>query len=431
MMSDQKLIVKESKIHGEVNLQGAKNSVLPILAACLLVKGQVVLKNVPVISDVYASLRILTKLGCKGYLDRQTNTLTIDAALANASEISEKLANRMRSSIFYMGSIASRFGKCEIAQPGGCDLGLRPIDLHIEALRKMSAEITEKHGRVIVEVPDGFTGANIVLPQVSVGVTENIMLAAVLAEGETVISNAATEPEVIDLMNFLNKCGAKIKKADEREFVIQGVKSLCPCEYSVIPDRIACATYMAAAVITGGNVIIHNTAAKDLKSVLDVFERMGAEVIVYPGRLSHNQLYADSIAVYAGKKIKAVKNITTGVHPGFPTDAQPIIMAVLSKAVGVSQFEETIFDGRYKHTSELVKLGAEISVKNRIATIYGKEKLLGAKVSATDLRGGAGLVVAALASEGESEISQIEFIDRGYEYIESVISSIGGNIKRV
>ncbi|MDR0983662.1 MAG: UDP-N-acetylglucosamine 1-carboxyvinyltransferase [Ruminococcus sp.] len=430
-MSDQKLIIKDSKIHGEVNLQGAKNSVLPILAACLLVKGQVVLKNVPVISDVYASLRILTKLGCKCYFDCKNNTVTVDSKFANASEISEELANEMRSSVFYMGSMTSRFGKCEIAHPGGCDLGLRPINLHIESLRKMSAEITEKHGRVIAEIPGGFTGADIVLPVVSVGVTENIMLAAVLADGETVISNAATEPEVIDLMNFLNKCGAKIKKADEREFVIQGVKNLCPCEYSIIPDRIACATYMAAAVITGGNVIIHNAAAKDLKSVLDVFERMGTEVIVYPGRISHNQLYADSIAIYAGEKIKAVKNITTGVHPGFPTDAQPIIMAVLAKAGGVSQFEDTIFDGRYKHISELLKLGADISVKNTVATIYGKEKLLGAKVSATDLRGGAGLVVAALSAEGETEISEIQFIDRGYEDIEKVISSIGGNIVRI
>lgn len=419
-MSDQKFVIKGgTPLNGELKIQGAKNSVLPIIAASVMCGGETVIENCPKISDTYASSRILTHLGLQCIIEK--NVMTVRNNGNKTVEIPDDLMREMRSSIIYMGALLGACGECRMSFPGGCELGPRPIDMHIAAMKKLGAKVVDEYGIIKCTAERGLHGARINLNYPSVGTTENIMLAAVTAKGQTVISNAAREPEIIDLADFLNRCGGRIKGAGNSTIVIDGVQKLRGCTYSVIADRIAAATYISAAASTGGEISLTGIDSSICDSFLPVFEQMGCKIYVYSDRLYIN----------ASGKLKGVNKIITMPHPGFPTDAQAVIMAALCKAYGSSIFEENIFESRYRHVDALVKMGADIKVIGKAAVVNGVEKLYGAKVSATDLRGGAAMAVAGLGAEGVTEVSEIHHIDRGYEDMEKAFSSLGGKIQRV
>ena len=418
-MKSQRLIIEGGNaLSGEIRVQGAKNSSLPIIAASLMCKGETILKNCPRLTDTYASCRILTHLGCECRFEG--NTLTVKPDGLNKNEIPDELMREMRSSIIYMGALLGRCGRCSLSFPGGCELRPRPIDMHLNAMKKMGAKFIDEYGTIECVSEQGLKGRKITLKYPSVGTTENIILAAAKAKGETIIINAAREPEIMDLAAFINKCGGKIKGAGNSTIVIEGVSELIGCTHYIMPDRIAAATYISAVAATNGEINIHGIDASLCDSFMCVFEQMGCNIYVYDG----------CIYVNAKKPLKSVGKIITLPHPGFPTDAQAIIMSALCKAKGVSIFEETIFESRYRHVDSLVKMGADIKVIGKAAIINGVKKLYGAKVAATDLRGGAAMVVAGLGAEGITEIKDIEHIDRGYENIEKVITSLGGKITR-
>lgn len=416
----ERLVVKGGeRLRGELDVHGAKNSSLPILAATLLYGGETVLHNCPMLSDVDAAIKILLYLGCD--VKRENNTLIINSDFINQSEIPESLMHEMRSSIVFLGAIISRMNKARLSFPGGCELGPRPIDLHISSLKKLGAQISEEYGTLDCKAQDGLVGTKINLAFPSVGATENIMLASVMAKGETIIHNAAQEPEIIDLANYLISRGAKIKDAGKSTVIINGVDRLSSTEYKVMPDRIVATTYIAAVAVTGGEALIKDVNTDDLESVIPAFEQAGAKLT----------LYKNSIFVTGPGIIKPVKNIRTMPYPGFPTDAQSPIMAMLTLSNGTSVFVENIFESRYKHACELSRMGADIKVEGKVAIVTGVEKLYGASVEATDLRGGAALVIAALAANGETRISNIGHIDRGYEAIEKSLSKLGAKIIRL
>ena len=415
----QKLIINGgSRLSGEIKVQGAKNSALPLLAASILIDGKTILNNCPDLSDVDAACRILSGLGAK--CRRDGSTVTADASDINSFEVPDRLMHEMRSSIVFLGAILGRLGKCRLSFPGGCELGPRPIDLHISALSKMGVTITEEHGYLNCSAEKGLKGARLSLSFPSVGATENIMLAAVTALGTTEIENAAREPEIVDLANFLNKCGAKVYGAGESTIRIEGVKKLTPCEHSVIPDRIVAVTYLSAAAITGSELMLSSVNAKDISAVIPVFEQMGSKIYSFN----------DKIYINAKNELKSVQTVRTLPFPGFPTDAQALIMAVTTKCNGVSVFIENIFESRFKHVGELRRMGAKIKTEGRMAIVEGVPNLWGARVSATDLRGGAALVIAGLAANGITEIDNIKHIDRGYENIEKSLLSVGARIFR-
>ena len=415
----QKLIIKGGKqLCGEVRVQGAKNSALPLLAGCLLADGRTVLERCPELTDVFAACRILNALGCRCSF-RQGRAVT-DTTGAEGHIITEELMREMRSSIVFLGAVLGRHGRCELSCPGGCELGPRPIDMHLSALRQLGAKIRDEHGRIICTCPKGLRGAVIDLPFPSVGATENIILAAACAEGETLIRNAAREPEIKDLARFLNKCGADIKGAGCSAVRINGVRKLHGCTYTVMPDRIAAATYMAAAASTHGELGLKGINCDDIRAVTAVFEEMGAAVYCTD----------DSIFISCLRPLRAVPMIRTMPYPGFPTDAQAIVTAALASARGSSVIVENIFESRYRHVDELVRMGADIKVSGRTAVVQGVKRLCGANVRACELRGGAALTVAALGAEGESTVSGVQYIDRGYEHFEKTLNSIGADIKR-
>ncbi|MDR0947198.1 MAG: UDP-N-acetylglucosamine 1-carboxyvinyltransferase [Ruminococcus sp.] len=409
------------KLEGEISVQGAKNSVLPVIAAATLCDGNVIIKNAPDISDTYFALQILNHLGAKTTFTANENTIAIDSTGVRESEIPDKLMKKIRSSIFFLGAILGRTGRCRISQPGGCDIGLRPIDMHISALKQMGVKVIHEEEHLDFIADKGITGAKINLVFPSVGATENIIMAAVTAVGTTIISNAAREPEVVDLVKFLNAAGAKIKTDASGRIIIKGVPKLTGCEFKIMPDRIAAATYLACAASTGGMVTIRDCNTFDLDPILPIFTAAGCKVYTYD----------TSVTLSAGKKLTSPHSlIKTLVHPGFPTDAQAVIMGMLTRAEGVTVFEETIFENRYRHVPELTKFGADIIVSGKIAVVTGVPKLHAAKAESTDLRGGAGIITAALAAEGRSEISLIEYIDRGYEDFEGNLKRLGAEIQR-
>ena len=415
----QSLVIEGGRrLCGEIQIQGAKNSALPLLAAAILGQGETTFTNCPLLTDIYAACRILSYLGCKCKIDG--NTVSADTSNLVNFEVPDDLMREMRSSIIFLGAILGRLGECRLSFPGGCELGPRPIDIHLSALRKMGVTIKEEYGMLDCRVEKELSGAKINLPFPSVGATENIMLAAVLAKGQTEIKNAARELEITDLAKYLNLCGAKIYGAGESTITIEGVDFLHGCQYEVMPDRIAAITYLCAGAITGGEINLAKVCPEHIDAVIPVLEEMGC----------HLYSYADNIYINAPKRLKPVKIIRTMPYPAFPTDAQAIVSAVLCKAKGTSIIVENIFENRYKHVSELLKMGADIKTEGKVAIIQGVDKLYGTTVCATDLRGGAALVIAGLAAEGKTEVTNIKHIDRGYESIEKVLSLTGAKIER-
>lgn len=418
----QKFIVEGGKrLGGEIPLQGSKNSALPIMAATLLCRGECVLESCPRLTDIYSASRILNCVGCRCTFSG--NTAVVDSSVIDRTAVPEELMREMRSSIIFMGAMLGRTGECTVSVPGGCELGPRPIDMHIAALRKMGVEIKESCSGIICKAPSGRAkGTKLSLAFPSVGATENIILCAVTAEGETVINNAAKEPEICDLCSFLRRCGAEIAGDGESRIVINGKEKLHGCRYRIMSDRIVGATYLSMAAASKGEIILTNACIPEMEPFLSVLEQTGCSI--YTGE---NKIYLRS-----GARLKAVSDrIRTMPHPGFPTDAQAVLMAALVTADGTSVFEENIFDCRYRHTDALVKMGADIQVLGKVAIVRGVPKLHGANVEATDLRGGAAMVSAALAADGTTEIRQISHIDRGYEKMEEAVGRLGGKMLRI
>ncbi len=416
----QSLIIEGGKrLSGEIRVHGAKNSALPILAASLLADGRTVIHNCPDLTDVRAAVKILTYLGCT--VVREGESVAVDPTTVHRCDIPEDLMREMRSSVVFLGPLLSRMGRAVLSTPGGCEIGLRPIDLHLAAMRKFGVEIHEEHGRLDCSCAGGMQGCRIILSFPSVGATENAMLAAACARGQTTIVNAAREPEISDLADFLNGMGACIHGAGEGEICVEGVGCLSHTEHTVIPDRIAAATFLCAAAVTHGSIRLREVIPAHLGPIVPAMEEMGCEVSVRPRELS----------ITAPPRLHAVSTVRTLPYPGFPTDAQAPLMAAACTARGTSVFVENIFESRYKHVSELIRLGAHIKVEGRVAVVEGVPRLSGAPVSSTDLRGGAALVVAGLAATGTTRVANAELIDRGYERLEESLTCLGADVKRV
>ena len=411
------LIQGGNRLAGEVTIQGAKNSVLPVLAATILTGGEVELRRCPHLRDVEASIRILQALGCRAAW--QGDNLAVDTSRMSGCAIPDALMREMRSSAIFLGAILARCGQAELCYPGGCELGPRPIDLHISGLRALGAEIDDTGGTLHCKAQK-LTGREIVLGFPSVGATENLMLAACGAEGVTVLSNAAREPEIEDLQNFLNTCGGEVTGGGTSTVVIWGGRPLHGGTYTVIPDRIAAATYLCAAVSAGGDIFLRGAREAHLSTVTAALREAGCAIT------------ADSsgIACRCGGRLNAPRPIRTAPYPGFPTDAQAIVMAALLRCRGAAVFEENLFSSRYRHVDELARMGADIRTSGRVAVVLGVERLHGAAVRSTDLRGGAALCVAALTAEGETVVSDIAHIDRGYQSLEQDLTALGAEIKR-
>lgn len=405
-----------NRLSGAVKVHGAKNSVLPILAATVLCDGENVIHNCPHLSDVDASINILRHLGCSCSL--QNETAVINTKNLRCSHIPDELMREMRSSVVFLGAILGKCGNAVISAPGGCELGPRPIDLHISSLKKLGAEIREYNGIIELSAHNGLKGCEINLSFPSVGATENIILAASTAQGITTIHNAAKEPEISDLADFLNGCGARIYGSGSDTLIIHGVRKLKGSEHTVIPDRIVASTYMAAAAVTGGNVTVNNVMPSHLLAVNSVFEEAGC--IIRPTD--------NGLNIEAPKKLQRVPTIRTLVYPGFPTDAGPIVLAMLSLAQGTSVFVENIFENRFKYIDELKRFGAKIKTEGKVAVVEGVDELSAAPCKCTDLRGGAALVIASLAAKGRSDIEQICHIKRGYYNLCEDLARLGADI---
>lgn len=413
----QLIVNGNKKLSGKISVQGAKNSVLPILAGAFLCDGECVISNCPNISDVDSSIKILEYLGCT--CKRQEKCVIIDSPTANSYTIPDYLMREMRSSVVFLGAVLGKIGNAVISSPGGCELGPRPIDLHLSSLKKMGVEITEEHGFLYCTAPHGLIGTEIHLNFPSVGATENIILAAVTAKGKTVIHNAAREPEISDLADFLNSAGAKIYGCGSDTIYITGVQKLHGTFHNIIPDRIVATTYICCAAITGGKIMLDNVMPSHMVSCLSLFREAGCEIFVNDKTLT----------ITAPKKINRVPNVRSLVYPGFPTDAGPLIIAMLSLAQGTSVFVENIFENRFRYVDELNRLGTNIKTEGKIAIIEGVDALSGAQCKSTDLRGGAALVTAALAADGETVINDISHILRGYDDIVGNLTALNAQIK--
>ena len=406
-------------LKGSVDINGAKNAAVAILPAAIMASnGKCTIDNIPDIEDVHCLERILKELGCK-INKLSDDTLEIDSTNVNKFDAATDDVRRMRASYYFIGALLSRFKEARVLLPGGCPIGVRPIDQHIKGFEALGADVVIEHGAVKVKA-DKLIGANIFFDVVSVGATINVMIAATLAEGVTVLENVAKEPHVVDVANFLNSMGANVKGAGTDIIRIQGVESLNGCAYSVVPDQIEAGTFMIAAAATGGDVYIKNVIPKHLESISAKLTEMGA--IIEEGD--------DCIRVTVNKPLKAV-NIKTTPYPGFPTDVQQPMSTLLSTVQGRSIITESIWENRHNHIDELKKMGANIKVEGKVAIIDGADKLTGAVVKATDLRAGAAMVIAGLVAEGTTEITSIEHIDRGYPHIESKLKALGADIRRI
>jgi UDP-N-acetylglucosamine 1-carboxyvinyltransferase len=418
-----KFSIKGGKpLHGTVQISGAKNSALPCLAATLLSPKTVTLHNVPYVRDLITQRRLLEDLGAETLLIHK-HTHKITAADIEIFEAPYELVKTMRASVLALGPLLGRFGQAKVSLPGGCAIGTRPIDLHLRAFEKLGAVVSLESGDVVAKAPNGrLIGADLEFKVVTVTGTENVMMAAVLAEGKTTIRNAACEPEIEDLAELLNKMGAKITGAGTPTMVIEGVEELGEAEHSIIPDRIETGTFLVAAAITDGDLTIENCQPKHLEAVINKLREVGVEI---------NQIDESTLHVRRSSKGLTAKDVTTEPHPKFPTDMQAQYMALMTQATGTSVVTETIFENRFMHVAELFRMGADIDIDGNRATVKGKTNLTGAKVQASDLRASASLVLAGLAAEGETLIDRVYHIDRGYETIVKKISSIGGDITRI
>ena len=412
-----KYIIKGgNKLEGEVKISGSKNASLPIIAATILNSGKSTLYNVPNIHDTQMMFEILRKLG--GKIEKKNNKIIIDTSNINKFEIPDDLMRQMRSSVILVGGLLGKHREATFSYPGGCDIGARPIDLHLKNFEKLGINITKNYGNISCKC-DKIMGEKIDLDFPSVGATENLMLASVLGEGITIITNAAREPEIIDLQNFLNKMGAKIIGAGTSQIEIEGVKSLKDISYNIMPDRIEAGTFLCATAITSGKAKLTNLNPEYIIPVITKLEEAGCKI----------KTDKDSIEIVAPKRLKAI-NIKTMPYPGFPTDLQSLISTTLTIARGTSVIIENIFENRYKYMQELNRMGAKTSVEGKTAVIKGVRKLYGAKVKATDLRGGASMVIAGLAAKGITTVENIEYILRGYENFENKLNALNANIRK-
>jgi len=407
-------------LHGEVRVSGAKNSVLPIMAASLLADSPSIIEEIPYLNDVRIMGELINSLGSSIEFSNRNTSIRINPENIYNSTAPYELVNRMRASFLIMGPLLAKLGTAKIPLPGGCAIGTRPVDLHIKGFAAMGAEVTQGHGYIEVSVNGRLKGSKIYLDFPSVGATENIMMAAVLSDGQTIIENAAIEPEIVDLATYLSTMGAEIKGAGTDTIRIVGVDRLKGVTHTVIPDRIEAGTFMVAAAITGGDVKIDNVVPDHLKPVTAKLREAGVEVA--------EEL--TSVRVKAGNEIKAV-DIKTHPYPGFPTDMQAQMTSLMTKAEGTSMVVETIFENRFMYVSELKRMGANIKIEGRSAIVEGNPSLLGAQVRATDLRAGAALVLAGLAAEGVTEITEIDHIERGYVEIHNKLKTLGAKIDRV
>ncbi len=415
---DRLLIGSGTKVRGRVKISGSKNATLPIMAACLLTRKECVLHQVPNLDDVKVMENVLMSLGAK--VKRENGTLIISPDNISSYELSEHMSRKMRASNLVMGALLGRFGKAKISYPGGCAIGQRPMDIHVKGFRELGYKISECYG--YVEGCGAHTAdCEIMLDFPSVGATENLMMAAAISNKNTVISNAAREPEIVDLQNFLNRMGARIRGAGLDVIRIEGVSELYGVEHEVIPDRIEAGTFMIMAAISGGDVIVENIVTEHLGPITAKIRDAGTEVISYNN---------NALRVLGNRKLGPV-DIKTMPYPGFPTDMQPQMMALLSVVEGTSIIVETIFENRFMHVNELRRMGAEIKIEGRVAIIKGKRCLQGTTVEATDLRAGAALIIAAVGSTGETIINNAYHIDRGYEKIEEKLQSLGINASRI
>ncbi|WP_058990214.1 UDP-N-acetylglucosamine 1-carboxyvinyltransferase [Anaerococcus rubeinfantis] len=421
MSKEEILVVRENgPLKGEVYISGAKNSALPILAASLLATEEVILDEVPKLKDIEVMVEILRSLNAKVEYITETS-LRIDSSKVDKYETPFDLMDKMRASFIVMGPLLSRFGHAITKAPGGCNIGKRPIDLHLKGFEALGAETIMSHEEISSRTKNGLKGNVIYLDFPSVGATENIMMAATMAEGETVIENAAKEPEIVDLASFLSKMGASIIGAGTSNITIKGVEKLRGTRHTIVPDRIEAATYMLAAAITGGDILVKNVLGSHIRPIIAKLIEMGAQVEEIEDE--------DMIRVKADGKLKST-NIKTLPYPGFPTDAQSQFMALMTVCKGESSVVETVFENRFMHVDELKKMGAAIITEGNRAVIVGVDKLHGAEVKATDLRAGAALILAGLVADGETKISDIYHIDRGYSYLIEKFTKLGALIER-
>ena len=416
---DKLIVTGKKAIHGEVTISGAKNAVLPIIVGALLAEDITVLHDVPKLSDVVTIKEVLEILGAK--ITFENHTMTIDSRDLNNWDAPYNYVQKMRASVLIMGPLLARLGKAKISMPGGCAIGTRPIDLHLKGLEALGADIQINHGDMNAVVPGGkLKGNRIYLDFPSVGATEHIMMAATTAEGTTVIENAAEEPEIVDLANFLNSMGANVRGAGTNVIKIEGVEQLHGTTYTIIPDRIEAGSYMIAAAITGGDLLVKNVIIDHIKPLIAKMIECGVEIIEE----------GSNLRVRSNGRLKAV-DIKTMPYPGFPTDMQAQFMALMTVAEGTSVFTETVFENRFMHADELRRMGANIKIDGRNAIVEGVSRLTGCKVKATDLRAGAALIIAALAAEGQTEITELQYIDRGYEDLIEKFQTIGADIVRI
>ncbi|MBB1088142.1 UDP-N-acetylglucosamine 1-carboxyvinyltransferase [Lysobacter sp. SG-8] len=421
----QKIIVQGGRpLHGDVHISGAKNAVLPILCATLLADGPVEIGNVPHLHDVVTTVKLLGELGAGITVDEGTlcrgSGITVDPTTVHSQVASYELVKTMRASVLVLGPLLAKYGHAEVSLPGGCAIGSRPVDLHIKGLQALGAEIVVEGGFIKARA-SRLKGARHVFDMVSVGATENVLMAATLAEGESVLENAAMEPEIVDLAECLKAMGARIEGAGSNRILVQGVDRLQGGRHDVVPDRIETGTFLVAGAMSGGRITAHRTRPDTLDAVLDKLRQAGADIGVD----------ADRITLDMGGRRPAAVNITTAPHPGFPTDMQAQFMALNCIAEGVGVINETIFENRFMHVNELLRLGADIRVDGHTAVVRGVPRLSGAPVMATDLRASASLILAGLVADGETTIDRIYHLDRGYENIEEKLSALGASIRRV
>ncbi|XTR37417.1 UDP-N-acetylglucosamine 1-carboxyvinyltransferase [Paraclostridium tenue] len=408
-----------NKVEGRLSIRGAKNSVLPIMAAAILNESKSIINNIPNISDVHVMIDILKSIGCKAKYE--DSTLYLDSSNIDITSVKEEYMKMLRSSIIVMGAMIGRFNDISISYPGGCSIGARPIDLHLDALKTLGVKITEENGYIYCH-RDNLIGSTINLQFPSVGATENAILAAVKAKGTTIINNAAKEPEIEDLQEFLNSMGAKVNGAGTSCIQIEGVDKLHSVNHTIIPDRIAIGTYMIASAITGGNLEVDKVIKAHMDPIVKKLEEAGC-IIEYKNK---------GLIMSPPKKIIPIDIVKTSPHPGFPTDMQSQLMTLLCLGKGTSIFHETIFENRFMHCGELIKMGANIiNITENICMVKGVDVLTGEKVKAMDLRGGAALVLAGLVAEGTTEVSSINYIERGYEDFEFILRNLGADIEKI